>query len=95
MGTAKSTDLGHALLILAAMDGSPGIVAMDVMVGILEETPEESQDRVATLETLTTATGARIAETRTSEVTHGSQPTGGACCLEHFLRTNHSKCCVY
>lgn len=91
MGTARSTDLGHALLILAAMGGSPGMVAMDVTVGTLEE----SQDLVATLETPTIATGARIAERRTSEMTHGSQPTGGACCLEHFLSTNYSRCCFY
>lgn len=37
MGTARSTDLGHALLILAAMDGSPGMVAMVVTEGTLEE----------------------------------------------------------
>lgn len=72
MGTAKSTDLAHAHLILAAMDGSTEIVVRVVTGGTLGE----SQDRVGIPETLTTGTGARRAETRTSEVTHGSHPTG-------------------
>lgn len=84
MGIAKSTDHGLARPILPEMDESPGKVAMDVMEGTLEE----SQDWVATPETPTTVTVARIAETRTSGMTHESQPTGGPCRFEHFWSPN-------
>lgn len=86
MGMAKTTDLAHARLILVAMDGSPEMVAMDVTV-VTGGTLEESREWVATPETLTTGTGARKAETRTSEMTHGSHPTGDTRCSEDYLES--------
>lgn len=90
MGMAKTTDLARARLILVAMGGSPEMVAMDVTVvtgGTLEESPEW----VATPETLTTGTEARKAETRTSEMTHGSHPTGDTRCSEDYLESETFK----
>lgn len=78
MGTAKSSDHGLALPILAEMDGTPGMVVMDATV-VMEGTLEENPDRVATPGTLTTVTVARLAERRTSGMTHGSRPSGGVC----------------
>lgn len=94
MGMAKTTDLAHARLILVAMDGSPEMDVMDVTVvtgGSLEESLEESQEWVATPETLTTGTGAQKAETRTSEMTRGSHPTGDTCCSEDYLESETFK----